>query len=198
MDRQLQWFRESGGALRMSEFIRLGGHRSDLVALCKRGEIERIERGLYVLAKDVDRFSSEMVLVSRKNPQGILCLISALSIHEVTLQIPHFVYLAVPQNYAKRKNETIGIKHHWYSEKMLSTGIEMITHDGVDVPVFNLEKTLVDCIKFRNKIGLDIGIEALRMSWQKNLVDLDKLYEYAKMFGVLKFIQPIMETIMSA
>ena len=89
------------------------------------------------------------------------------------------------------------MRYFWYTDKLLTTGIEIHKIDGCGIKIFNIEKTLVDCIKLRNKIGMDIVLEALKMSWQNRKIHLDILFEYAKQFRVLKILQPIMETIAS-
>jgi len=89
------------------------------------------------------------------------------------------------------------VRYFWYSEKVYHAGIETKEIGGYPVKIFNIEKTLADCIKFRNKIGMDIVIEALKIYWHEKKTEIDKLYEYAKINRVEKILQPIMETIVS-
>jgi predicted transcriptional regulator of viral defense system len=89
------------------------------------------------------------------------------------------------------------MRFFWYNDKLLSTGVEERLIDGCLVKIFDIEKTLIDCVKFRNKIGRDVVLEALKMYWYSNKTNLDKLFEYAKLFRVEKVLKPIMETITS-
>ena len=89
------------------------------------------------------------------------------------------------------------MRYFWYSEKLLKTGVEKHKIDGCIIKIFNIEKTLIDCVKFRNKIGMDIVLEALKMYWHSKKADLDKLFKYAKLFRVEKFFKPVMEAIIS-
>jgi len=87
------------------------------------------------------------------------------------------------------------MRYFWYTEKLLTTGVEERMIDGCTFKIFDVEKTLVDCVKFRNKIGMDVVLEALKMYWQSGNTNLDKLFEYAKLFHMEKILKPIMETI---
>src|SRR3989339_399290 len=89
------------------------------------------------------------------------------------------------------------MRYFWYSQKLLSTGVQEHSIDGCTVMIFDVEKTLVDCVKFRNKIGMDVVLEALKMYWHSRKTNLEKLFEYAKLFRVEKTLKPIMETIVS-
>ncbi len=89
------------------------------------------------------------------------------------------------------------MRYFWYSQKLLRTGVQEHLIDGCTIMIFDVEKTLVDCVKFRNKIGMDVVLEALKMYWQSRKTNLDKLFEYAKLFRVEKILKPIMETIVS-
>ncbi len=95
-------------------------------------------------------------------PKGVICLISALAFHGLTTQIPHRVYVALPIHAEKPRLEYPPIRLFWRSEKTYSAGIETHTLDGIAVRIFALEKTIADCFKFRNKVGLDVAVEALR------------------------------------
>ena len=89
------------------------------------------------------------------------------------------------------------MRYFWFTERLLTTGVEEHTVNGCTIRIFDAEKTLIDCVKFRNKVGMDIVLEALRMYWQSEKADLEKLFEYAKLFRVKKILKPIMEAIVS-
>ncbi len=190
-------FYKSGGTLKMSEALKMGIHRRNLYQLRDSGKLEVIGRGLYRLAEAPQPTLPDFIPVAKKIPGGVICLISALAFHEITTQIPHFVYVALPQKAHKPRIEHPPMRFFWYNEKLLTTGIEKHSCDGGLIKIFDIEKTLVDCVKFRNKIGIDIVIEALKMYWHRGNTDLDKLFRYAKLFRVASILKPIMETITS-
>lgn len=190
-------FREAGGILTMSEAMKVGIHRRELYALRDRGDLEVISRGLYRLVDTPDLSLPDFVPVAKKIPHGVICLISALAFHEITTQIPHFVYVALPSQAHKPAIAYPPMRYFWYSQKLLKTGVQEHSIDGCTIMIFDIEKTLVDCVKFRNKIGMDVVLEALKMYWQSRKTNLDKLFEYAKLFRVEKILKPIMETIVS-
>lgn len=193
----IEIFKKAGGILKMSEAIALGIHRRELYTLRDMGLIETLSRGLYRLIDMPDPSLPDFALVAKKIKNGVICLISALAFHEVTTQIPHFVYVALPSKTHKPVIPYPPMRYFWYTDKLLTTGVEIHKTDGCAIKIFDVEKTLVDCIKFRNKIGMDIVLEALKMYWQNGKTNLDILFEYAKLFRVLNILQPIMETIAS-
>ncbi len=193
----LQSFRKAGGVLRMSEALRLGVHRRELYQLLDDGELEMLDRGLYRLREGPEPLFPDFIPAAKKVPQGVICLISALAFHEITTQIPHFVYLAIPRSAYQPTISHPPMRYFWYSEKLLSTGVERHLIDGLTFKIFDVEKTLVDCIKFRNKIGMDIVLEALKMYWRRGGTNINKLMKYAKLFRVEHILKPIMETITS-
>jgi predicted transcriptional regulator of viral defense system len=190
-------FRKAGGILTMSEAIQLGIHRRQLYALRDSGQLEVISRGLYRLIEMPEPSLPDFIPVAKKIPQGVICLISALAFHEITTQIPHFVYVALPSDAHKPVIPYPPMRYFWYSETLLTTGVEEHSMDGCVIKIFDIEKTLIDCVKFRNKIGMDVVLEALKMYWQRRGSNIDKLFEYAKLFRVERILKPIMETIVS-
>lgn len=190
-------FREAGGTLTMSEAMKAGIHRRELYALRDGGDLEVVSRGLYRLIDMPDPSLPDFIPVAKKIPHGVICLISALAFHEITTQIPHFVYVALPSQAHKPIISHPPMRYFWYSQKLLKTGVQKHSIDGCTVMIFDVEKTLVDCVKFRNKIGMDIVLEALKMYWQSRKTNLEKLFEYAKLFRIEKILKPIMETIVS-
>ncbi len=188
-------FKKAGGILKMSEAIAFGIHRRELYKLRDKGILEVIGRGLYRLTTIPESALSDFIPIAKKNPRGVICLISALAFHEITTQIPHFVYAALPRNARKPAITYPPMRYFWYSEKLLKTGVEKHKIDGCIIRIFNIEKTLIDCVKFRNKIGMDIVLKALKMYWRSKKADLGKLFKYAKLFRVENFLKPVMEAI---
>ncbi|MBF5059160.1 type IV toxin-antitoxin system AbiEi family antitoxin domain-containing protein [Candidatus Neptunochlamydia vexilliferae] len=190
-------FRKAGGILRMSEALKLGIHRRELYSLRDSGELEVISRGLYRLTEIPLPSLPDFIPIAKKVPSGVICLISALSFHEITTQIPHFVYVALPRSAHKPAISYPLMRYFWYTEKLLMTGVEKHMVDGCTIKIFDIEKTLIDCLKFRNKIGADVVYEALKMYWERKGANLDKLFKYAKLFRMENVLRPIMETITS-
>ncbi len=193
----IEIFEKNQGILRTHECIKLGIHPRVLYKMRDQGILEQLARGVYRLTTIPDFSEPDLVLVSKKIPHGVVCLISALAYYGITTQVPHFVYIAIPVKSRKPKLDYPPIRYFWYSDKVYQTGIETIDMGGYPVKIFNIEKTLADCIKFRNKIGMDVVIEALKIYWHEKKTNMDKLYEYAKVNRVEKILQPIMETIVS-
>lgn len=193
----IKLFKENHGLLRTAEAIHLGIHPRILYQLHEDGLLEQLAKGVYRLIEVPDFSEPDLVLVSKKIPHGIICLISALAYYEITSQIPHFVYVAIPSKSRQSRLDYPPIRYFRYSEKVYNSGVETKLIGGYPVRVYNIEKTLADCIKFRNKIGMDVVIEALKLYWQRKDTRIDKLYDYAKLNRVEKILQPIMETIVS-
>ena len=190
-------FKKAGGILTMSEALARGIHRRELYLLRDKGDLEVISRGLYRLLSSSEPPLPDFIPVAKKIPHGVICLISALAFHEITTQIPHFVYVALPSKAHKPAITYPPMRYFWYTEKLLTTGVEEHLIDSCVIKVFDIEKTLVDCVKFRNKIGMDIVYESLKMYWRGKKSNLEKLFEYAKLFRVERVLKPIMETIVN-
>ncbi len=159
----------------------------------KQGVLKRIRHGLYCLAdKSFGQYDS-YIEVTQSIPQGVITLLSALDIHQVTTQNPWEVWIAVNQNQRKPNIENLPARLAWYSGDAFSEGIEI--HSLFDVPVraYCLEKTIADCFKYRNKIGIDVAIEALKDSWQAKKIKRDKLRYYAKICRVHNVMSPYLE-----
>jgi predicted transcriptional regulator of viral defense system len=133
--------------------------------------------------------------VASKYPQGIVCLLSALRVHELTTQSPFEVWLAIPNKARVPKVDYPPLRIVRFSGKALTEGIEEHVIDGVTVRVSNVARTVVDCFKFRNKIGLDVALEALREAWDKKRVRMDDLWRYATLFRVANVMRPYMESL---
>lgn len=193
----IEVFRQHNGILRTAEAIKLGIHPTYLYRLRDAGILESLGRGVFRLASMPDFSEPDLVLATKRIPQGVICLISALSYYELTTQIPHFVYIALPRTSRLPQAGYPLLRCFWYSKGSYEAGIETISVNGFPVKIYSIEKTLADCLKFRQKIGMDVVLEALKEYWRKNRTDLDKLYDYAKICRVEKILQPIIETIVS-
>lgn len=186
----------SQGLIRSRDISARGLPRVALTRLVREGQLIRIERGLYALP---DRQTSEhgsLAEVVSKYPDGIVCLLSALRVHELTTQSPFEVWLAIPHKGRAPKIYYPPLRIIRFSGKALNEGIEERSIDGVTVKVSNVPRTVVDCFKFRNKIGLDVALEALREAWDSKRISMDELWRYATMFRVANVMRPYLETLL--
>jgi predicted transcriptional regulator of viral defense system len=190
-------FRKHKGILRTAEAIKLGIHPVNLYKLRDEGILESLGRGVFRLVSIPDFSEPDIVLAAKRIPRGVICLISALSYYNLTTQIPHFIYIALPRTSRLPKLNYPPLRCFWYSKKTYEAGIETISINKFPVKIYSIEKTLADCIKFRQKIGMNVVLEALKEYWRLGKTNLDKLYDYAKICRVEKILQPIIETIVS-
>lgn len=176
--------------MRSSEARRQGIHPQTLSRMVEAGRLVREERGLYRLAEIELTGNADLIQVAKLVPSGIVCLISALSFHGLTTQIPHKVYLAIPQAMKKPKLTYPPLDVVWLSRQVYSAGVENHALDGVSVRIYNREKTVADCFKFRNKIGLDVAIDALKEYLRLADRSIDDLLRYAAVDRVQKVMRP--------
>ena len=188
-------FRQHGGSLRTSAALAAGIHPRTLYALRDAGSIERLARGLYRLADLPPLGEPDLVTVAQRIPRGVVCLISALAIHDLTTQIPHVVHLALPRSARHPVLEHPPLQVYRFSERAFETGVETVVMDGVPVRVYTAEKTIADCFKYRNKIGLDVAMEALRRYQARRGASLRKLLEYARVCRVERVLRPYLEAL---
>jgi predicted transcriptional regulator of viral defense system len=189
-------FEQNGGLLRMSVAIRSGIHRDTLKRMVEQGDLQKISRGLYQLVEALPPTHPDLATVAAKVPSGVICLISALSFHELTTQIPHEVYLAIGRNSEPPRIDYPPVRVFRFSGKAFTEGVE--THDmgPVTAQIYSREKTLADCFKYRNKIGLDTCLEALNMYKQQRRYDVDAILEHAAACRVAKVMRPYIEAIL--
>ena len=189
-------FRRHGGSLRTSEALRAGIHPRTFYAMRDRGLIERLSRGLYQLADAAPLTSPDLITVALKTPDAVVCLVSALACHNLTTQIPHAVYIAVPTNAWKPEFEGLPVEVFEFGGKAYSEGVEVHELDGVPVRIYSAEKTLADCFKYRNKIGLDVAIEALKLYAESGEGNVGEIMRYARICRVANVMRPYLEAML--
>lgn len=196
IERAKSVFRQRGGMLRMSAAVEAGIHRDTLKKMVELGDVQKITRGLYQLVDALPSSHPDLAAVGAKAPAGVICLISSLSFHEITTQIPHEVYLAIERNAEPPRIDYPPVRVFRFSGKAFSEGIE--THDvgPVVVQVYSREKTLADCFKYRNKIGLDTCLEALQLYKQQRRYNVEAILKYAAICRVGKVMRPYVEAIL--
>jgi len=193
-ERPEEIFRKYGGQLRMSEAVERGITRYMLYSLRDKGVIEQMSRGIYRLVDLPPVSNPDLVTVSLRFPNAVICLVSALAYHDITTQVPHMVFVAVPRGSRTPSLDRPPIQAHRFSNEAHKSGIEEHPIDGVPVKVYSTEKTLADCFKFRNKIGMDVVLEALKLYKTRKKFSLGELLRYAKICRVEKVIRPYLET----
>jgi predicted transcriptional regulator of viral defense system len=184
-----------GGIMSTGEAINSGIHPRTLYAMRDNGELERLERGLYRLADIAPLSNPDLVPVALKIPRGVVCLISALSFHKLTTQLPHEVYVALPKNTEPPRLSHPPVRIFWFTGKAYAEGIEEIKIDGVTVRIYCSEKTIADSFKYRNKLGLDVALEALKEYFEQQTRNIDDLFHFARICRVEKIMKPYIEAL---
>ncbi|MDD5466866.1 MAG: type IV toxin-antitoxin system AbiEi family antitoxin domain-containing protein [Anaerolineales bacterium] len=194
-EKAIETFRSHSGLLRTQKAIDEGIAPRTLYQMRETGAIVRESRGLYRLADTEPGEFFDLVQVALRIPKGVICLISALSFHGLTTQIPHQVYVALPINAEKPRLEYPPLRLFWLSPKTYSAGIEIHEMDGVEVKIYGIEKTIADCFKFRNKVGLDVALDALRDYRERKTIMAEDLLLYARINRVERIMKPYLDVI---
>ena len=189
-------FRRGGGILRTGDALDHGIHPRTLYAMRDAGLLDRLDRGLYRLSDLPPLSDPDLVTVASKIPKGVVCLISALHFHDITTQIPHAVSIAVRRGTEPPRLPYPPIHLYWFSGEAFTSGIEIHQIDRTPVQVYSAEKTLADCFKYRNKIGMDTVLEALALYRDQHKPKPRKLIEYAKVCRVEKVMRPYLEALL--
>jgi len=183
------------GILRAADVEGVGISRNYLYRMHGDGLLRRCGGGLYTLPEAPLSEYSSLSEVAKRVPNGVICLISALSYHKITTQIPHEIWLTIPRGAWRPEMAYPPLNLTYISGRAYSFGIEEHVMNGVTVNIYSPAKTIADCFKFRNKVGLDVAIEALREAWRSRKVTIDELVEAAKIDRVSRIIRPYLEAI---
>ena len=183
------------GIVRSSEFVEEGIPRVIISRLVVNQQLQQVGRGLYCLPEKKFSEKESLLVIATRVPQANFCLFTALQIHELTTQLPRKIWIAMPVDSRLPKIDYPPIKMVKYSGEAYFEGIEIQEADGVQYRVYNVAKTIADCFKHRNKIGMDVAIEALRDAYLKNKVTADELWHYAKICRVANIMRPYIEAI---
>ena len=194
-ERAMHIFESHGGILSTGQALGFGIHPRTLYQLRDHSALERLERGLYRLASAPPLEDPDLITVALKVPRGVICLISALAFHQMTSQVPHSVYVAIPANDQAPRLNYHPLRLFWYSTAIHENGVTEQQIDDIKVRIYSPEKTLADCFKFRNKVGIDVCIEALQFYRQRGRMRLDEIERYAKLCRVQKVMRPYIEAI---
>lgn len=183
------------GVIRPRDLDAYGIPREYLRRLCNKGVLERRSRGIYALTDADLTEHHSMVLVSKRVPKGVVCLLSALRFHRLTTQAPFEIWMAIDRKARLPKTEGVPLHIVRFSAAALTEGVEHHQVEGMEVPVYCLAKTVVDCFKYRNKIGLDVSLEALRECLRERRCTIDELWRYAKICRVANVMRPYLESL---
>lgn len=186
-------FRAHGGQMRMSEALAAGLNRYQLYQLRDAGVIEPISRGLYRLTELPPISQPDLVAVASRYPKAVLCLVSALAWHGITTQIPHRIHLAVSRRARLPELDYPPVQSYRFSAAAFEAGIDTVSVDNTPLQIYNPEKTLADCFKFRHKIGQDVALEALQLYRTHCKVKPADILRYAAICRVDKVIRPYLE-----
>jgi predicted transcriptional regulator of viral defense system len=183
------------GIVRPKDVEKEGVTREALLRLFRKGILQRSARGVYVLATAPITEHHSLAVAAKQVPRGVICLISALHYHGLTTQIPHEVWIALD---AKARRPAVSwppLRVVRFSGQALRAGIEDAVVEGVPLKIYGVAKTVADCFKYRNKIGIDVAIEALRDAFRQKKATLDAIHHFAKVCRVARIMRPYLESV---
>jgi predicted transcriptional regulator of viral defense system len=183
------------GLLRASDLDAIEAPRVVLTRMTSAGLLERVSRGLYRLPISAGSEYEGLATVAAKVPQAVFCMLTALQFHELTTQLPRQVWIAMPRGSHVPRLDYPPIKMVQMTGAVYTAGIEEHLRDGVTLRVYSAAKTVADCFKHRNKIGLDVALEALKDARAKRVASADDLWRYAKVCRVANVMRPYLEAI---
>jgi predicted transcriptional regulator of viral defense system len=179
--------------IRVRDLIKHGIHPEYLRRLCEKGLLIKMGRGIYIPADAEISENVGLAQAAKRVPHGIVCLLSALQFHDLGTQSPFEVWMAIERKSARPQIDYPPLRIVRFSGIALTEGIEKHLIDDVEVKIFNKAKTIADCFKYRNKIGLDVALEALKDCRQRKLCTNDQLWKYAKICRVANVMKPYFE-----
>lgn len=181
------------GLLRASDLAAIDAPRIALTRLTSAGLLDKVGRGLYRLPSHSGSEHEGLAAVATRVPQAVFCLLTALQLHELTTQLPRQIWIAMPRGSHAPRIDYPPIKMVQMTGDVYSDGIESVEYDGVGLRVYSVAKTVADCFKHRNKIGLDVALEALKEVRSKRRATADDLWRYAKLCRVANVMRPYLE-----
>lgn len=191
----MDYFRQNGGIVRFSALRKAGFHPDTIAALEKNGQISKMSRGVYQLAGYEPTVHPDLVMVSLLAPRGVICLISALAFHEATNEIPRHVDIAIPRQSRANVIKYPPVRVYRFGHQAWKEGIEEHLIDGHPVRIYSLAKTIADCFKFRNTIGVNIARDSLKTAIAEKHIRPQEVMKYAAICRVSNIIKPILETL---
>lgn len=181
--------------VRASDLDIIGAPRVVLTRLTAAGLLERTGRGLYRLPDAHVAEHESLVTVATRVPQAVFCLLTALQFHELTTQLPHQVWIAMPRGSHVPRIDYPPVRMVQFSGEAGTAGVEEFACDGVTLRVYGVAKTVADCFKHRHKIGLDVALEALKDARAQGKASVDDIWRYARICRVANVLRPYLESI---
>lgn len=191
----LQALAERKALLRPGDAVEQGYSRLHLARLARQGLLRKVSRGLYALPERRESEFSSLAEVAIKCPQSVVCLLSALVVHGLTTQAPFEVWIAIDHKARAPRIAYPPLRITRFSGASLTEGVEVHEIEGVPVRVTTVAKTVADCFKFRNKLGLDVALEALKEAWAAKRVTMDELWHHAQICRVHNVMRPYLESL---
>jgi predicted transcriptional regulator of viral defense system len=189
----IEFLKKIGGMVIYKEIIKAGFNKAFLKDNLDSGRIQKVDRALYRLSDGITLSNPDLVAVSIKVSKGVVCLLSALSFHEATNEIPRYINIAIPRGTYANKINYPPVKFYHFAFKAWKAGIEEYKIKEYRIRVYSLAKTIADCFKFRNKIGMDVAREALKTAITEKGVQPKEIMQYAEICRVDNIIKPILE-----
>jgi predicted transcriptional regulator of viral defense system len=183
------------GYVRPRDLAALGVSRPQIGRLVERGLLERVGYGLYRAPDAQATEHHTLAQVAARAPAGVACLLTALRFHDLTTQAPFEVWLAIERKAARPRLDDLPVRVFYFSGAAFTAGVEEHPVEGVRVRVYCPAKTVADCFKYRNKVGLDVALEALREAWRARRATMDDLWRYATICRVANVMRPYLETL---
>ncbi len=183
------------GVARPRDLARYGIHRAQLARLVESGVVERIARGVYVLEGHEYSADVAAAIVATRVPSAVICLLTALRLHDLTTQQPREVWIALPAKARRPQLDYPRLRVARFSGPALTEGIERRRIEGVDVRLYSAAKTVADCFKYRNKIGIYVAVEALHDYSRRNRGGANELARFARICRVTRVMQPYLDSL---
>jgi predicted transcriptional regulator of viral defense system len=194
-EQKMQKLLRRAGTARSRELVVAGVTRSELSRMVLAQQLVRVARGLYALPDYQSGEHGALVTVAKRAPDVLFCLLTALRIHDLTTQAPFEVWIAIGNKSHPPRLNYPPLRTMRFSDAALAAGVETHRVDGMPIRVTNVAKTVADCFKFRNKIGLDVALEALREARRAKKASADELWRYARVNRVTNVMRPYLEAV---
>ncbi len=189
----INFLRGKGGLASYAEIIKNGFTKIILKTAIESKHIQKIDRGLYRISNGFNLSNPDFVAVSIKVPKGVICLLSALAFYEITSEIPRYVDIAIPRGSHANRINYPPVRFYRFAPVTWETGVESKTIEGHKIRIFSIAKTIADCFKFRNKIGVNVARESLKIAITEKGTKPKEIMQYAKICRVDNIIKPILE-----
>lgn len=181
------------GIMRLSELKAAGVHYQTLARMAEEGTVLRVGRGLYQLPEVEYSLAHSLAEVAKAVPKGVICLISALQFHELTLQMPPHVWVAIGRKDRMPRISYPPVRAIRFGEKAMSVGVGRHLIDKVETRIFDPAKTIVDCFRYRKEVGIDVALEGLRNGVRKRKAHPDRIAAYAKDLHIWSILKPYLD-----